>query len=332
MLTCPRSGSVSGLRLGAAFVALAASYAVGGSPGLEEARSQFAFRHHREAIALLQASLTQALNDGQAHYWLARCFYELRDYNNSVAHAESAVGADPRNSEYHLWLGRAYGRKAEQTHSFILARRTKSEFEESIRLKNSNIPARRDLAEFHLQAPWIVGGRKDEALSQIEAIAALDPVQGHIARANYWLHENQLDQAEAEMEQILTLKPGRIDPYFEVADFYEDHDKLARMDAAVEAAARIDGADSRLACYRGRLLVMEGKRLGEAEAQLKACLISPRREGDLSGDVTALVWLGRLYERLNKLEEATARYRAALQLDSGCQAARDAMGRIEKNR
>ena len=42
---------------------------------------------------------------------------------------------------------------------------------------------RRALAEFYAEAPWIVGGSEDGAKQQVDAIAAMDPVQGHLARA-----------------------------------------------------------------------------------------------------------------------------------------------------
>ena len=329
-VTSVRPDSSPGFWLSVGIVVWAATLASGGSSELDEAQSQFALRHYREAVTTLQTGLTRAPSNGQLHYWLARCFYELRDYGQAVAHAEAAVQYDSGNSDYHLWLGRAYGGKAEQAHSFVLARRTKSEFEAAVRLDPANIPARRDLAEFHLEAPWIVGGHKDEALRQIEAIAALDPVGGHLARANYWLHEKKPERAEAEYQQILKLNPQRTAPYFEVADSYANRQDIAPMQEAVEAAARVDPTDSQLPCYRGRLFIMAGNRLDEAENLLKRCLASPRRAGDSSTDVVALVWLGRLYERLGKRLEAAARYRTALQLDPDCRAAREALQQIDK--
>ena len=37
--------------------------------------------------------------------------------------------------------------------------------------------------------PWIVGGSKDEALEQVNAIAGVDPIAGHLARADYDLQK-----------------------------------------------------------------------------------------------------------------------------------------------
>ena len=68
------------------------------------------------------------------------------------------------------------------TKSFFLAKKVKKELEEAVRLNPSNIEARFDLEDFCLNAPWIVGGNKDEARDQVDAISALDAVEGHVAR------------------------------------------------------------------------------------------------------------------------------------------------------
>ena len=92
--------------------------------------------------------------------------------------AEKSVSLDPKNSLYHQWLGRPYGGKADRDRSFSLAKKVKNEFQEAVSLNPSNIAARRDLEEYCLDAPWIAGGSKDEALQQVNAIAAIDPVAG----------------------------------------------------------------------------------------------------------------------------------------------------------
>ncbi|MGH8276603.1 MAG: tetratricopeptide repeat protein, partial [Steroidobacteraceae bacterium] len=105
---------------------------------------QFEAGKYTLAIQLLQAILNQNPGDASAHYWLDRCYYELRDYDNAVAQGEKAVQLAANDSLYHLWLGRSYGGKADRDRSFFLARKTKHEFEEAVRLDPKNIRARRD--------------------------------------------------------------------------------------------------------------------------------------------------------------------------------------------
>jgi tetratricopeptide (TPR) repeat protein len=301
-----------------------------GNEPLQIAERQFDAGNYQDAVATLQAALAQQPQDPRLYHWLSRCFLELSDYERAVADAERAVKLEPRNAEYHLWLGRAYGRKADRARSFWLARKVRREFEESVRLDPANIEARSDLLEFYTEAPGIVGGGKEKAREQAEAIAALDPLEGHLARAAYWLSEKKPEQAEAEYRHVLEAKPARAGPYLDVADFYGQREDAARMERAVEAAALADSADPRLLYYRGVVRVLAGNRLSEAEHFLKSYLATVPKRSDRPSHAAAREWLGRLYERLGKAQEAAAQYRTALQLDPSRKGLREGLRRTEK--
>ena len=311
---------------------LAAALLCAASDPLLIAQRQFEAGSYREATATLQSALAQEPGNAGLHYWLARCYYELGAYDLAISSAEQAVKLDPKNSEYHQWLGRAYGGKAEKVgglSGFSLARKVRREFEEAVHLNPANLRARRDLLEFYLNAPGLVGGDKDKALQHAQAIAALDPVEGHLARAAYWLGKKKPELAEAEYRRVLEEKPGRVEPYLEVADFYQQREDASRMEAAVEPAARVNPSHRALAYYRGVVRVLAGKRLSEAEQLLKSYLTGPPRS-DRPSPASTREWLGRLYERLGKQKEAAGEYRAALQLDPNLKSARDALRRVEK--
>src|SRR4051794_4483718 len=48
------------------------------------------------------------------YHLLCRAYYAVQDYDNAIRNGERAVQLNPNNANYHLWLGRAYGSKAEQ--------------------------------------------------------------------------------------------------------------------------------------------------------------------------------------------------------------------------
>src|SRR6516164_6298047 len=175
------------------------------------ARAQFDAGNYKTALTTLTAALTHTPNDASLHYWTARTDYELRNYDEAIHHAEQAVRLAPQNAEYNRWLGRAYGAKAEQSHSFFLARKVKQAFEAAVRLAPGNIAARRDLMEYCVEAPWIVGGDKEKAKQQIAEISAIDPVEGRLARAAYLSAEKQWKEAESEYVAVLDQHPPRID-------------------------------------------------------------------------------------------------------------------------
>ena len=188
---------------------------------VQAAEHQFDTGNYSVAMRTLQSAISQNPLSPEAHYWLARCYYEGRDFDNAIAYAQKAVDLDGKNSVYHQWLARAYGGKADRERSFFLAKKVKKELADAVRLNPSNIEARRDLEDFCIDAPWIVGGSKDEAREQVEAIAALDPIEGHLARAKFDLDVlKRPDLVESEFRLILNAKPTRIEPYLEAAAFF----------------------------------------------------------------------------------------------------------------
>src|SRR5947209_13543738 len=103
------------------------------TPAPEEAvRAAFETGNYSVALKTAAAALSQAPQNAALHYWALRSYYELRDYDNAVTYGEKAVKLDPQNAEYNRWLGRAYGGKAEESHSFFIARKVKQAFEAAV--------------------------------------------------------------------------------------------------------------------------------------------------------------------------------------------------------
>jgi tetratricopeptide (TPR) repeat protein len=302
------------------------------SATVSQARQQFEAGNYSGAISTLQAAASQTPPDGEVYYWLGRSYYELRDYDNSIANLEKAVAIDPKNSAYHQWLGEADGGKADVDRSFSYARKVKKEFQEAVSLNGSNIEAQRDLEEFCLDAPWIVGGSKDEALAQVNAIAAVDLVEGHLARAVY-LREalKNNEQAENEYKQVLAAKPKKLEPYFEVAGFYVAQNRPADVEIAIQAAAAVSPKDPRISFYRGVEEVLANQNLPDAERDLKSYLATTPDRSDWPSHASARVWLGRLYELQGKTADAAEQYRAALQLNPRNKEARARLDKLGKS-
>jgi tetratricopeptide (TPR) repeat protein len=324
MMRCVRN--LAGLLAVACF----AAGAYGADDPLRVAEQEFATGNYAAAVTTLQGALTRKPQDARAIYWLGRCYYELRDYDNAASQLEQAVKFDSKNSEFHDWLGRAYGGKADRDRSFMEARKVRNEFEEAVHLDPANIQARRDLAEFYFQAPWIVGGSKNGAKEQIDAISALDPVRGHLVRAEFWQEEKKPDLVEGEYRWVLAANPRGIEPYLEVAGFYQHQGKAAEMKAAVDAAAKVGPNDPRLSYFRAVELILGGSSFPEAERYLKSYLASTPDRSDWPSHASARAWLGTLYEREGKRMEAAEQYRAALQLEPGMKDARQKLERLEK--
>src|SRR5207244_2089010 len=263
-------------------------------PAIQMAQTEFEPGNDSAAVQTLTAALSEAPQDSSLHYWALRSYYELRDFENAVTHGETAVKLDPQNAEYTRWLGRAYGAKAEESRSFFLARKVKQAFEAAVHLAPTSIAARRDLMQYLVEAPWIVGGDKGKAREQVDAISKMDPVQGHLARGAFFAADKQWKLAEGEYEAALDNRPQLIDSYMEVAEFFTDRQDAQALDRAIEAARRIDSKDPRLEYYTAVSLILRRNDLPTAEKLLRLYVANVPERSDYPSHKSAQEWLSRV--------------------------------------
>jgi tetratricopeptide (TPR) repeat protein len=107
-------------------------------------------------------------------FYLGRLAFEEQRFDQAIEWFEKAVQQMSENSDYHLWLGRAYGYQALRSNIFIqpfLARKVKVHFEQAVALNPDNLAARADLQEYYEKAPGFLGGSTEKARQQAEEIA-----------------------------------------------------------------------------------------------------------------------------------------------------------------
>lgn len=319
-------------RLALVFASLCfASFATAsGDTPLARAQQQFQAGNFPDAVSTLQEVSHSLPDDASVYYWLGRCYFELRNYELAIGNGERAVKLAPDNSEYLLWLGRAYGRQADVGRSFWMAVRSKDSLEEAVKIDPNNLPARRDLAEFYMEAPWIVGGSKAKAREQIAAITAIDPIQGTLAQAEYDRKNGNTQRAETELKAALQDKPKTVQEYFELADFFASHPDPALEQQAIDGAAAIAPSDPRLLYYRGVVLAIAGQQLDQAESYLKAYLARTPERSDYPPHADARTWLGHVYEKEGRKMDAAQQYQVALQLDPHSQFAKQSLQQVEQ--
>jgi tetratricopeptide (TPR) repeat protein len=298
---------------------------------VDSARELFNEGRYAEARAVLAPEAAKGSIDSDAFYWMGKADFEMRHFDDSIDEAERAISLDPNNAEYHRLLGEACGRKANHSSWFAgvgLAKRTVAELEHAAELDPRNIPVRRDLVNFYVRAPGLVGGGEQKAVDEIQQIFALDPVEGHLARLDYFQERRQWDQADQESKSVLAAKPARAGPYYEVASYYEHRDDGAALREAVAEGRQNAGNTQRFDYYRAIAAVLTGD-LGDAEAPLTRYLTVPPHS-DQPSPADAHVWLGRLYEKQGNQAAALAQFQEALDNDPDNKAAREAVKHAEK--
>jgi tetratricopeptide (TPR) repeat protein len=288
---------------------------------------------YQELVQALQAALKTQPESAPLHYWLGRSYYELRDYNRALPSLERATQLVPDRSEYFDWYGRACGRRAQEVNpfsAFSLARRTHRAFQTAVRLAPTNVQAQRDLISYLLNAPGFLGGGEQESLKQIQALSVVDAVDGWLARAEYFATREKFDEASTEYEKLLRTDVRRIGVHMEIAEYYRDRGDAVRMQAAVDAAARLGPNDPRLEYYRGVALVLAGQNRGDAEKHLRGYLQTVPDSSQVPSHSSAHEWLGKLYEAQGQREQAAAEYQAAVELNRRNQDARKALERVRR--
>jgi tetratricopeptide (TPR) repeat protein len=111
------------------------------------------------------------------HFTRGVMLYERGEYEAAVDAFEQAIKDGPSRSRYHHWLGKAYGRVAEQSgwfQAFGLAHRTRLAFERAVELDENNREAIEDLMAFYKEAPAFVGGSPEKAESLRALLAGID--------------------------------------------------------------------------------------------------------------------------------------------------------------
>ena len=85
---------------------------------LEAGRKAYESTDYAAAIAILDAAAAKEPNNGEIQLLLTKAHIGVEQFNAAEKSGERAVAIDPKNSEYHNWLGQAYGGKADHSSMF----------------------------------------------------------------------------------------------------------------------------------------------------------------------------------------------------------------------
>lgn len=103
--------------------------------------------------------------------------YQQSKYKEAKKALEKAVQLEPDVSSYHHWLGKVYGRMAENSGPFramSLSRQALEKLETAVELDDDNVEAMKDLMEYYRQAPRFLGGNREKAEELGRRIKALE--------------------------------------------------------------------------------------------------------------------------------------------------------------
>src|SRR5262249_34499554 len=140
---------------------------------------------------------------------------------------------------------------------------------------------------------WIVGGSKDKAKEQVDAIAQLDPLEGHLARGAFWAEDKKWKEAQTEYLAVLAERPTCIEPYMEVAEYFADRKDSVNLDRVVNEAQRLGSRDPRMDFYRAVVLILRRTDMPTAQQLLNAYIANVPERSDYPSHRQATQWLSQ---------------------------------------
>lgn len=227
------------------------------------------------ALSTLNAVTTKSASEWQL---IGQSWFMKTEFKKASEALEKAVAAAPHDADAWLWLGRAYGRRAETSSMFSapsLAHKCRQAFEKSVELNPRNREALNDLFEYYLQAPGFLGGGEAKAKGLIDKIAALDPAERHFAEARLAEGHKEYVAAESQLRRAMELAPTQIGRVINLAKFLARRGRIAESEVTFAKAEQINPNDPTLLFERAATYI-EGKRnLTLAKALLERYLKSP---------------------------------------------------------
>jgi tetratricopeptide (TPR) repeat protein len=301
---------------------------------LEKAKGSFEKGEYAQAIEILKNTAGSGSKDGGVYVLLARSYLELNQYDAAVNSAEKAVAIDPKNSEYHRWLGEAYGAKAghaSMLSAYSLARKTQKEFDAAVQLDARNFDAQQDLIEYDCTAPGMVGGGEEKAQPLIEKLMNMDAAEGHYATGICRAQKKNYAEADAEFSKALESKPKSAKRIYDIGGYFLQRKNAEKLLAVADAGEDLAPRDPRGKFYRGVALALQGQKPEEAEKLLRDYLRVAPMNSQYPRPWAAHYWLGRLAESRKDPAGARTEYQAALKLEAKYKPAQEALKQLGKD-
>ena len=274
---------------------------------LDQAISLYQAGEFKQAADILCSLSRSSPSDSNLRLWLGKSYLKIRLWDKAVGEMEAAVRLEPSGARNQLWLGRACGARA--AHSIFItalawARRVVRAFEAARKLSPDDLDVRFDLLEYYLEAPNALGGGKDKAAAEAQAISNLSARMGYVARAMILQKNRHWEQARKELIQATIDYPEDADAHKDLADLLLQQRDYENALVHAARALQLDGRSKRARLIWAASSARLRTDLDRAEQYLRELARGPLGDEDPSFE-EVYYWLGECY--LAKGEKAKAR-------------------------
>jgi Flp pilus assembly protein TadD len=243
-------------------------------PDFDRANKLYNITEFQQSLDVLRAVPNK---DAAVCELMGRNYFGLGDFRKATEALEQAAVLAPGNSGVYLWLGRAYGRRAE-TSSIItapgLANKARQFFEKAALLNPANLEAQSDLFEYYLEAPGFLGGGFDKAAATATRIAQISPSEGYWAQARLAEKRKEFGSAEAQLRRALEIAPQQVGRLIDLARLLTRRGRYQEADLSLAKADKIAPNSPRLMFAKADLYIKGKRNLDVARELLKRYLNS----------------------------------------------------------
>jgi Tfp pilus assembly protein PilF len=249
-----------------------------GAADLEEAHRLYNFCDFEGSLRIIRALPHK---DAASYALLGQDYFMTGDYKKASDALEKAVALEPRSSDYFMWLGRAYGRRAETANPFSAmgqASKARQYFERAVELNPRNVDALNDLLEYQLEAPGFMGGGMDKAKATVARISQVDPGEGYWAQSTLDEKRKEMGSAEEHLRRALELNPQNVGRFIALARFLAKQGRFQESDQNFARAEQLAPDYPKLMYVRADVYVKSGRNLDVAKDLLKrylTCAVGP---------------------------------------------------------
>lgn len=216
--------------------------------------------------------------DAPSNFLAARDYYMLGDFKKSVDYLQKATQAQPNNSEYWDWLGRAYGRRAETSNPLAApgyATKARIAFEKSVALDATNRDALSDLFDYYLEAPGFLGGGYDKATTVVDKTARIDASEAYFQQAKLAQKKKEYESAEIHFRKAVESGPREIGHLLSLARFLATQGRVRESDAVFLQAQQTAPNEPTVWFARADVLIKGNRNLDEARNLLEKYVNAP---------------------------------------------------------
>jgi len=251
-------------------------------PTFADAQRLYERTDYQSALAILQKLPPQ---NGAVRELTGRCRFFLGDYKAAIDELGKAVQIEPRSSDHYMWLGRAWGRRAETSNwmfAMKYAPEARRNLEKAVQLNSANLEAVNDLLSFYLDAPGFMGGGMEQATKLTELIRQRDPAEYEWALAQLSIHRKDYTSAERQLRKAAELEPRHVNRLVDLAKFVASRGRLKESEALFDQAAGIDPHNKGLLYGRAETWIKGKRNLATAKKYLEGYLQAPLTPDDPS--------------------------------------------------